>query len=294
MGATGITSVTALWGIVGVLIVPEINCRKQKWDIQYLTALKVRHTTPYTTHHRHFNTVIHLVARRPQSKCEKERDAANSLELVGNFIPQCEEDGSYSQSQCYGSTGYCWCVSTQGKKLIGTEVRFNRPNCSEGKISLIRNSTTPNHTISHNTLPYHTIQYHTIPYNTIPYHTIPYHTIPCFLSPVTCENVTCSGQAERCELDENDRPRCVCPMECPAILDRVCGSDGETYNNECHMNAVACSEERRINVTYRGACQPPPPNSKYTTLWTATQDTVVPYHSTHHTTPHILIKLFIL
>ena len=34
---------------------------------------------------------------------------ANSTGLLGEFIPQCEEDGSYSPLQCWGSTGYCWC-----------------------------------------------------------------------------------------------------------------------------------------------------------------------------------------
>ncbi|CAH1240507.1 HSPG2 [Branchiostoma lanceolatum] len=28
----------------------------------------------------------------------------------GAYIPQCEEDGSYKTTQCYGSTGYCYCA----------------------------------------------------------------------------------------------------------------------------------------------------------------------------------------
>ena len=76
-----------------------------------------------------------LVETRPQSKCEKERAAVeNGPLLLGQFTPQCEKDGSYSKVQCHNSTGYCWCVDGDGNKLVETEVRFKRPNCSEGEI----------------------------------------------------------------------------------------------------------------------------------------------------------------
>ena len=73
---------------------------------------------------------------RPKTKCEKKRTASeNGPLLIGAFIPQCEEDGSYSEVQCHGSTGYCWCVDGEGNKRLETEVRPGlRPNCTKGKI----------------------------------------------------------------------------------------------------------------------------------------------------------------
>ena len=55
--------------------------------------------------------------------------------LVGVYIPQCEEDGSYSSKQCHGSTGYCWCVDGEGNKLVGTQAEPGQKlNCSGGEI----------------------------------------------------------------------------------------------------------------------------------------------------------------
>ncbi|GFT22713.1 hypothetical protein NPIL_677161 [Nephila pilipes] len=36
--------------------------------------------------------------------------------LIGNYHPQCEEDGTYSRVQCHGGMGYCWCVDENGVK----------------------------------------------------------------------------------------------------------------------------------------------------------------------------------
>jgi hypothetical protein len=57
---------------------------------------------------------------------------APSTQKVGQFIPTCLEDGTYSPLQCHGSTGYCWCVDTAtGNKVPGTESAPGKPlpNC---------------------------------------------------------------------------------------------------------------------------------------------------------------------
>ena len=99
--------------------------------------LYTTHTTNTTIHHiiPYYITPCYLSDEaRPKSKCEKERDAVtNGPLLVGAFTPQCESDGSYSAVQCHGSTGYCWCVDGEGNKLVETEIRFDRPNCTKGK-----------------------------------------------------------------------------------------------------------------------------------------------------------------
>ena len=55
--------------------------------------------------------------------------------LPGRFTPKCEVDGRYSEIQCHGSTGYCWCVNENGDKMPNTEVRGSEPKCDGGKNS---------------------------------------------------------------------------------------------------------------------------------------------------------------
>ncbi|XP_072167120.1 zonadhesin-like [Diadema setosum] len=49
--------------------------------------------------------------------------------LIGEFVPECTEEGKYAQIQCHGSTGYCWCVDIEtGIEIEGTSIR-GRPIC---------------------------------------------------------------------------------------------------------------------------------------------------------------------
>ncbi|XP_075717321.1 uncharacterized protein LOC142759243 isoform X3 [Rhinoderma darwinii] len=54
--------------------------------------------------------------------CLKERQKVLSAErpILGAFLPDCDEKGNYSPKQCHGSTGYCWCVTKDGKEIQGT------------------------------------------------------------------------------------------------------------------------------------------------------------------------------
>uniref|UniRef100_A0A4W5PNL2 Thyroglobulin type-1 domain-containing protein n=1 Tax=Hucho hucho TaxID=62062 RepID=A0A4W5PNL2_9TELE len=54
---------------------------------------------------------------RPKTPCERARDAA----IIGAYIPTCDHAGQYTPKQCFGSTGYCWCVTITGQKIQGTE-----------------------------------------------------------------------------------------------------------------------------------------------------------------------------
>ena len=47
---------------------------------------------------------------------------------IGAFVPQCEDDGSFSSVQCWGSTGYCWCVESTSGRPISEGVR-GEPDC---------------------------------------------------------------------------------------------------------------------------------------------------------------------
>ena len=90
---------------------------------------------------------FNLQGEHNRSECEKERQSVldsfpliegKKRPLLGAFIPQCNEDGSYKKVQCHGSTGYCWCVDESGTKRKGTEVRFRQPDCEKGTIMLAK------------------------------------------------------------------------------------------------------------------------------------------------------------
>ncbi|XP_068110162.1 SPARC-related modular calcium-binding protein 1 isoform X12 [Hyperolius riggenbachi] len=68
-----------------------------------------------------------------QSKCRLER--AQALEQAKKpqeaiFVPECNEDGSFTQVQCHTYTGYCWCVTPDGKPVSGSSVQNKTPVCS--------------------------------------------------------------------------------------------------------------------------------------------------------------------
>jgi len=57
----------------------------------------------------------------PITKCEREyQEATKDPELIGQFVPQCDEKGNYEPMQCWGSTGTCWCVDGNGTMINGT------------------------------------------------------------------------------------------------------------------------------------------------------------------------------
>lgn len=43
--------------------------------------------------------------------------------------PICRHDGTYAPIQCHIETGYCWCVTPQGRPLPDTSVRHQKPRC---------------------------------------------------------------------------------------------------------------------------------------------------------------------
>ena len=62
--------------------------------------------------------------------CHRARQEAESRgPSIGQFIPECNEDGSYKAKQCHGSTGFCWCTSPDGQEVAGTRQRSSNIEC---------------------------------------------------------------------------------------------------------------------------------------------------------------------
>ncbi|KAJ7994796.1 hypothetical protein DPEC_G00253180 [Dallia pectoralis] len=75
---------------------------------------------------------------RPKTPCEQQRDdiqtsGADQDQPLGVFVPHCHEHGQYRALQCHPSTGYCWCVDSNGQERDGTrkEPGTGPPNCDE-------------------------------------------------------------------------------------------------------------------------------------------------------------------
>ena len=77
--------------------------------------------------------------------CERKRqEAYNQANIidgrhivgVGIYIPQCNENGEFEETQCHGSTGYCWCVDKEGGKIPHTSYRSQKPECRRRKDAL--------------------------------------------------------------------------------------------------------------------------------------------------------------
>lgn len=49
--------------------------------------------------------------------CDKLRRKHMTALRMGTYVAQCKADGSWEPKQCHGSTGHCWCVDSEGKRL---------------------------------------------------------------------------------------------------------------------------------------------------------------------------------
>ncbi|KAF4018543.1 hypothetical protein G4228_009925 [Cervus hanglu yarkandensis] len=63
------------------------------------------------------------------------------------------------------------------------------------------------------------------------------------------------GQCRFGALCEAETGRCVCPSECVASAQPVCGSDGHTYASECELHVHACTHQISLHVASAGPCQ---------------------------------------
>ena len=73
------------------------------------------------------------------------------------------------------------------------------------------------------------------------------------LFPAPCSTVTCQLYA-KCVLNNDTLGKCVCSNDCPSKPSPVCGTDGRTYVNECHMRFASCTQKANVTVQHVGDC----------------------------------------
>lgn len=49
---------------------------------------------------------------------------------------------------------------------------------------------------------------------------------------------------------------CLCVPQCNSDYVPVCGSNGESYQNECYLRQAACKQQSEILVVSEGSCAP--------------------------------------
>lgn len=69
-----------------------------------------------------------------------------------------------------------------------------------------------------------------------------------------CDEKKCERN-KVCMLDEEHEAVCRCQTSCETVVAPVCGTDGQTYSNECLLKQQACTSDRDISVLYEGKCR---------------------------------------
>lgn len=73
------------------------------------------------------------------------------------------------------------------------------------------------------------------------------------IEPTACSKIKCQYYAD-CRVT-GTLAQCVCPRDCAAQpLQRICGNDGQTYQNMCEMKQKSCQRKELVLKAYDGEC----------------------------------------
>ncbi|XP_063068023.1 tomoregulin-2-like [Engraulis encrasicolus] len=68
----------------------------------------------------------------------------------------------------------------------------------------------------------------------------------------TCDTNTCKFDGECLKI--GDTVTCICDFKCSGDYVPVCGSNGESYENECYLRREACKLQTEVRVVADGSC----------------------------------------
>ena len=154
---------------------------------------------------------------------------------LGEFVPQCEEDGSYASTQCWGSTGECWCVDEYGIEIPGTisSPGQGMPDCAStiDACTLIPDPGMCMAAIQKYFFNQETQQCEDFTWGGCG-GVVPFDSLE------ECEAAACAQSGDNCCIN----PDWINPMAiCPWVYDPVIGCDGIEYSNSCFAQAAGIS-----------------------------------------------------
>ena len=69
-----------------------------------------------------------------------------------------------------------------------------------------------------------------------------------------CATIKC-GYGADCVVDKvSKKGKCECSKTCSNSTKEVCGSNGKTYGNKCHLQIESCILQKAITVKNEGKC----------------------------------------
>jgi hypothetical protein len=172
-------------------------------------------------------------AQSPLTPCQQAQ--LNAAGLIGEFVPNCQDDGSYVSTQCWASAEYCWCVDQDGVELPGTSIPSMQgmPDCSSNVDACL---LIPDPGMCEGAFQKYYFNQETQQCQDFSWGgcggVVPFESL------AECEAAECAQPEENCCIN----PAWLNPNAmCGLIWDPVIGCDGIEYSNSCVAQAAGVS-----------------------------------------------------